>query len=154
MHMTNRCGLPGLGASVVALTLLPLMLGQGCPRVTDSPEEEQAAAVQAIPPTDAYAMIQGRAADPTFMIIDVRTPQEFAAGHIEGAVNVCVLLCTPSFDEAIAGYDKSLTYLVYCGTHHRSPAATGIMLDQGFEHVYDMTGGLNEWQAEGLPVIQ
>ena len=64
------------------------------------------------------------------MILDVRNPEEFAAGHIAGAVNVCFLCST--FGDDLAALDKSKTYLVYCASDNRSGQATAKMSQQGF----------------------
>jgi rhodanese-related sulfurtransferase len=146
----NRRTTPWTLAAVAALASLPLMMGQGCP---PAPVEEPAK-VSDISPADAQAMIENHPNDPNFVIIDVRTPTEFATGHIANAINICVLLCEGSFTDAISSLDKSKTYLVYCGSNHRSPTATQTMIDQGFTTVYNMLGGLGQWKTEGRPVVQ
>jgi len=62
---------------------------------------------------------------PGTVLIDVRTPGEFAEGHLEGAINLPVEL--PGFAAEVAALDPSLEYLVYCRTGRRSAAAIGIM---------------------------
>ncbi len=99
-------------------------------------------------------MLESRANDPGFVIIDVRTPAEFAGGHIENAVNIDVNGTSPTLADAISGLDKSRTYLVYCGSQHRSPTAISIMEQQGFTSLYELIGGLAQWQAAGLPVVR
>ena len=84
-------------------------------------------------------------------IIDVRTPAEFASGHIDGAVNIDV--SAPDFTEQIAELDPAKTYAVYCRSANRSAVATDYMAQQGFGSVYDLTGGIIAWQSAGLPVV-
>jgi rhodanese-related sulfurtransferase len=69
------------------------------------------------------------------MIIDVRTPQEFAAGHLSGAVNLDVN--DPSFDARMAQLDRTGTYFVYCRSGNRSAQAVNRMRDAGFVDAYD-----------------
>jgi phage shock protein E len=117
---------------------------------TAPPDRAQYEAVTA---AAAQALIDSHADDPDFIILDVRTPAEFAAGHIASAENLCVTCTPPAFADAIADLDKTRTYFVYCGSQHRSPQAITAMQDAGFLHLYELIGGLAEWQADGLPVV-
>ena len=85
-------------------------------------------------------------------VIDVRTPAEFAAGHLQGATNIDVEAAT--FTDQIAALDKTDTYAVYCRSGNRSRTATQQMADAGFSTLYDLDGGLTAWTAAGLPVVQ
>lgn len=71
-------------------------------------------------------------------VIDVRTPAEFAAGHIKGAVNIDVE--GSEFDAQINALPKGEAYLVYCRSGNRSKTAAGIMKAAGFTNVYDGGG--------------
>jgi rhodanese-related sulfurtransferase len=84
-------------------------------------------------------------------VIDVRTPAEFAAGHVRGAVNLD--LEGGQFSADIATLNRSATYLVYCHTGRRSAIATAAMIAAGFTHLYDVAGGITAWTAAGLPVV-
>ncbi len=137
--------------TLVVLGLAGLTAQQGCaPAPINTPTQQY----QAVTPAEAQDLIQSRANDPNFEIVDVRTPAEFASGHIAGAVTTDVLSVSPSFSDAISGLDKSRTYLVYCGSQHRSPTAISIMQQQGFMSLYELIGGLGQWRADGLPVVQ
>ncbi len=81
-------------------------------------------------------------------IIDVRTPEEYASGHIVGAELVDVQ--APGFEDRIAGFDPSGAYVIYCRVGNRSAVAAEIMDDLGFEEVYD-AGGFDELASSGLP---
>jgi phage shock protein E len=85
-------------------------------------------------------------------VIDVRTPAEFAAGHLQGATNIDVESAT--FADQIAALDRTGTYAVYCRSGNRSRTATQQMADAGFSTLYDLDGGLTAWTAAGLPVVQ
>lgn len=82
-------------------------------------------------------------AEPGVVIIDVRTPEEYAAGHIEGAVNLPVEL--PGFDEAVAELDKDTHYAVYCRTGRRSAIAVGKMNDAGITKISELSDGIVAW---------
>ncbi|MEP7112782.1 MAG: rhodanese-like domain-containing protein [Ilumatobacteraceae bacterium] len=91
------------------------------------------------------------AADPSVTVVDVRTPEEFAAGHIGRAELVDINAA--GFGDRIAQFDRSATYLVYCHSGNRSGQATAVMAELGFTHVYDLSGGISAWQAAGAPVV-
>jgi rhodanese-related sulfurtransferase len=90
-------------------------------------------------------------ATPGMQIIDVRTPEEFAIGHIEGAVNFNVE--GPDFGTQIAGLDPSGTYAVYCQSGNRSVAAVQYMSDQGINGIFELESGISGWEQAGLPVV-
>ncbi len=82
-------------------------------------------------------------------LIDVRTADEFAAGHIAGARNLDVT--APNFEAALAGLPKDRPYILYCRSGRRSANAQAIMTKAGFVNVQNMSGGLVAWEAAGLP---
>ena len=67
------------------------------------------------------------------MIIDVRTPAEFATGHLDGAVNIDIQ--SPDFTDRIGELERSGSYVVYCRSGNRSGMAMAQMLDMGFTDV-------------------
>ncbi len=84
-------------------------------------------------------------------LVDVRTPEEFAKGHIEGAVNINFKKRTfPSYISAIA---KDKPVLIYCRSGNRSGKAAFIMQALGFNDVYDLTSGYKGWNADKMSVI-
>lgn len=84
------------------------------------------------------------------VIVDVRTPEEFAAGHLQGAVNIDVSAAT--FDSVISGLDKSKTYALYCRSGNRSTIASGKMSDAGFKNIFNYNqGGFAELANAGAP---
>jgi phage shock protein E len=114
---------------------------------TDSVVGEATAAVQ-IDPAEGQAMMASLGQELT--VIDVRTPEEYAAGHVEGAVNIDVE--GGGFSAAIASLDTSAPYIVYCQSGRRSAIAADAMVAAGFTDVNDM-GGIQDWTAAGLPVV-
>jgi rhodanese-related sulfurtransferase len=84
------------------------------------------------------------------VILDVRTPEEYAAGHLPGAVLIDVR--DPEFAKKIAALDKSKTYLVHCRSGRRSVTACDALGEAGFANLYNMLGGLVAWEEAGKPV--
>lgn len=85
------------------------------------------------------------------VIVDVRTPAEFEAGHLEGAVNVDMEAA--DFGDQIAEYEQAGTYFVYCRSGNRSAVAVEQMESMGFTDVTD-GGGMDEASRNtGLPVV-
>lgn len=76
-------------------------------------------------------------------VIDVRTPAEYAAGHLPDAVNIDVEAA--DFDSRVAALDKSGHYALYCHSGRRSGVAAQKMHDAGFQQVVDLTGGIEAW---------
>ena len=87
------------------------------------------------------------------VVLDVRTPGEFAAGHVAGAVNLSVASeGSEHFDDEIAKLDRDKTYLVYCARGNRSAIAAQRMSKLGFTHLNDFSGGMQQWMKEGKAV--
>jgi rhodanese-related sulfurtransferase/thioredoxin-related protein len=90
------------------------------------------------------------AADPNNVILDVRTPKEFQAGHLPKAVNIDVNAA--DFDDRIKALDKDKTYLVHCAAGIRSAKACEKLGRLEFSHLYNLPGGFKEWASAGKPV--
>ncbi|HBB90459.1 MAG TPA: rhodanese-like domain-containing protein [Bacteroidales bacterium] len=97
----------------------------------------------------ADTLIQNHQGKSDLVILDVRTPGEFQAGRIKGAINID--FWGSLFDETISALDKKPIYLVYCTSGVRSGGAMKKMRKLGFTRVYNMTGGMFGWRAAGLP---
>jgi len=106
---------------------------------------------QAITAREAFDLVQDNEGNPEFVIVDVRTPAEFADGHLENATNID--FNAGSFRDNLVPLDKSNTYLIYCRSGNRSAQALTTMKDLGFSDVRDM-GGIRDWTAEGFPVVE
>ncbi|WKK84106.1 rhodanese-like domain-containing protein [Marivirga arenosa] len=85
------------------------------------------------------------------VVLDVRTPEEYAEGNIEGSQNIDFLK-TDYFTSSIEGLDKNKTYYVICRSGGRSARASDQMRAAGFKNVVNVTGGMLAWQAANLPV--
>lgn len=85
-------------------------------------------------------------------IIDVRTPGEFAEGHLEGAVSID--FTDESFAVEIAQLDREETYLLYCRSGARSGNAMVYMLGVGFLDVVNLGGYADASAATGIPLVK
>lgn len=88
--------------------------------------------------------------DSTAILLDVRRPDEFASGHLEGA-RLINWLDTDNFKTEARGLDKSHTVYLYCRSGRRSSEAAAWLRSQGYT-VVDMAGGILAWEKCGLPV--
>ena len=86
---------------------------------------------------------------PKIVVLDVRTPEEFAQGHLKGAKNIDIR--QPDFYSRVDKLDKNQTYLVYCRTNHRSGVAVEYMSQHGFQKLYQMMDGFPGWAGNNLP---
>ena len=97
------------------------------------------------------AAFAAEVATPGVVVIDVRTPAEYATGHLRDAVNLDVQ--SSDFAARLADLDVSTSYAVYCQSGHRSELALEKLAAAGFTHVVDLTGGVPAWTAQGYPLV-
>lgn len=86
------------------------------------------------------------------VILDVRTPEEFAEGRLTGAVLLPVAELSRRVNELPK--DKRTPVLVYCAAGSRSQDACRFLTEQGYTSVHDLKGGITAWRAEGEPVVR
>ncbi len=86
------------------------------------------------------------------VVLDVRTPSEFAEGTIEGAVLLDYR--APDFAEKVAKLDKAKLYLVHCAAGGRSARACAKMETLGFTNLVNLEGGMGAWQDAKKPVAK
>jgi phage shock protein E len=89
---------------------------------------------------------------PAGKVIDVRTAEEFAEGHVKGARNLDIR--NGDFEKALANLDKEAPYSVYCRSGNRSAAAVELMRNAGFTNVVDLGAVEEAAQALALPIVQ
>ncbi len=94
---------------------------------------------------------QAKSAEAGVVLLDVRTAGEFAAGHIEGALNLDVEGMT--FEGEIKSLDPSKTYAIYCQSGRRSRIAVEAMTNAGFTKLFNLDEGIASWTNAGLPVV-
>jgi len=137
----------GVAAALMAATLL---VG-GCSTATLSATSGPTAAAAPAAGSSLSASDFAAAAKlPNTILLDVRTPSEFAAGHIAGAVNLDVQSAT--FPQMLTTLDPAKNYAIYCHSGNRSKAAMTAMQQNGFSHLFDLAGGIGAWQSAGGPV--
>lgn len=86
------------------------------------------------------------------VVLDIRTPEEYAGGHIAGAKNIDFL--DNDFEKSLKGLDKSKAYLVHCASGGRSSQSLEQFQALGFKSVYHLDGGFNSWKKAGKPVAK
>jgi rhodanese-related sulfurtransferase len=118
-----------------------LLAACGGSTATDSKLEltsvDNIAAIVAEPPSD-------------LVILDIRTPEEFAAGHIAGAINIDYY--ASDFESRLGELDLEVPYVMYCNSGNRSSNALPLMDSIGFTEVYELDGGIQAWFSAGNPV--
>lgn len=85
-------------------------------------------------------------------IIDVRTPQEFASGHLKNAININYR--GSDFESLLNKLDKNKASFVYCFSGGRSAQAAEQMKEMGFKDIYNMKGGILKWKLSQKPLMQ
>lgn len=88
----------------------------------------------------------------SILLIDVRTPEEFASGHIENSININMR--SDDFKEQIAALEKGKEIYLYCKKGGRSNSAAKMIEDMEFEKIYDLKGGITAWEDEGLKTVK
>ena len=87
-----------------------------------------------------------------YVLVDVRTAEEFADGYIEGALNIDYFSATFSDEISNIGLEKPV--LVYCRSGNRSGKSMKIMYDLGFKEVYNLIDGIKGWKAKNNTLIK
>jgi len=126
-----------------------VVLTSGC--ILLRPLEPSDQVIENITVKEAFDLIQANKDNPDFVILDVRTPEEFASGHIENAINLDFL--SETFRKDLDQLDKSKTYLMHCRSGARSVQALSVMEELSFLEVYHMPDGILGWEAEGFPTV-
>jgi thioredoxin len=102
----------------------------------------------AVKTIDAKTYSEKINATPKPQILDVRTPEEYATGHIENSDNVN--WNSESFVLRTDKYDKTKPVFVYCKIGGRSIKAANKLAELGFTTIYNLDGGMLKWEAAGL----
>jgi phage shock protein E len=103
--------------------------------------------IETISPAEAAEIIgEGRS---DLVILDVRTPDEFSAGHLSDAVNLDYY--APGFGDSLAALDRDAAYVLYCRTGNRSAQVREMMRGLDFAEVHEIAGGFVAWEQAGRP---
>ncbi len=145
----NRCWAGFLGV-VFALHVLPNVHGE-------AEEESGAATILPVAPRGFYDIRSPQAAAllktyPNVVILDIRTPKEFKAGHLRGAKNLDYF--ADDFEAKLDALSKTKTYLVHCASGGRSGKALKVLKRKKFAAVYHLKDGYKGWVAAKFPVIR
>lgn len=123
------------------LFLLLLVSGISC--------GQDAAAQSKLKPAEMESIL---ANDKSVQLIDVRTPEEYAVGHLEGAR--LIDFYSPDFSAQMNKLDKNKPVAVYCAVGGRSGSAAEQLHKMGFTKVYDLAGGIRAWRSAGKKTVQ
>ena len=138
----------------LGVLIVGVLLTSGCiqTETNTAKPETQIQITENITPEEAYILIQENKDNPNFVILDVRTPEEFLGEYIENAINLDYY--SDTFRNDLDKLDKNKTYLIYCRSGRRSENALNIMKELDFKEVYNMFGGINRWKSEVLPTTK
>lgn len=100
---------------------------------------------------EANDLIQENKDNSDFIILDVRTPEEFQEGYIENAINIDYY--SDSFKEELDKLNKTKTYLIYCKSGNRSGKTLNLMEKLNFEKVHNIQGGIISWKSENYSTV-
>ncbi len=88
-------------------------------------------------------------------ILDVRTQDEYDAGHINNSIRIPVQdLSAEDLLKSLSRLPRNKKILVYCRTDRRSTLASEILVNNGFKEIYNMKGGITEWTNAGYEVVK
>ena len=138
-----------LGALIIGVLLTSACIQT---ETNTAKSETQIQIIENITPEEAYISIQENKDNPNFVILDVRTPEEFLGEYVENAVNLDYN--SDTFRNDLDKLDKNKTYLVHCKAGGRSEDALNIMKELDFREVYNMLGGISKWKSEELPTTK
>jgi rhodanese-related sulfurtransferase len=139
---------------MLSATLVIGALAVGCPSATtdNTPPDDPGQIIENVSPLEALDLIQQNEDNADFVIIDVRTAEEYAQDHIEGAINLDFK--SPLFEaDLLSALDKDKTYLIYCHSGNRSGQARDLMEGLDFTEVYNLLGGITAWRDAGLATV-
>ena len=82
-----------------------------------------------------------------FILIDVRTQDEYDLGHVTNAINIDFY--SDRFQDSILTFPKNENIILYCRTNNRSTKTANILKENGFENISVIKGGITEWVRNG-----
>lgn len=134
------------GLLAAALTVVGCTKVETTDRPTPDSTPDTEMSVQHHDPKGSAALLES---DSSIKVLDVRTPAEFADGHLAGAT--LVDFKADNFREEVGKLDKDQTWLVHCRSGGRSMGAVQVMQELGFANLHHMDEGMLGWEAAGLP---
>ena len=131
--------------SLTALTLAAVLTLGACGGSTATDSKLELTSVG-----DVEELVATPPAD--LIVLDIRTPEEFAGGHLAGAINIDYY--ADDFESQLRQLDLEVPYVMYCNSGNRSSNALPVMDSIGFDEVYELDGGIQAWYGAGLPIEQ
>lgn len=132
---------------VLALSLVLLTVVSGCSSATTTIDQQ----ITTVSPAEAAGIIEQNAGSQDFVLLDIRTPEEYSAGKIEGAINIDFY--DADFREQLDALDKDVHYVVYCNSGNRSGQSLPVFEDLGFAQVENVGTGISGWYEDGYPIV-
>lgn len=133
-------------ALLLVLSISFVSCAQSTKSETNTIETREDVVVSLISPNEFYSKLGD------IQLIDVRTPEEYAKGHLKNSVNINFY--DASFTEDMNKLDKSRELYIYCRSGGRSGKASRQLEKMGFTKVYDLQGGIINWDKNNLEVIK
>ena len=128
---------------------LLLIVTLGSCQQSNSNATQSTSAIHQTIPADQFRQKMLMSKNP--LVLDVRTPEEFSKGHLDGAVNIDYHAA--DFREQVQKLEHNRPVLLYCLAGSRSAAAAEILLAENFKEVYNLQGGTMKWKEAGYPLV-
>jgi len=116
-----------------------------CNNVQKTNDKVMTQTIEVVAPKAMYEILLK---DPSAQLVDVRTKDEFAVSHLKDAQNICVT--DNDFKQKVAFLDRSKPVYVYCKKGGRSAQASKILKQMGFTKIFDLQGGITNWEQQQL----
>lgn len=143
-----KIGINQLGIAAITCLLAVSSCSQSAPStdreaLTASPDDQ---IISSVDSRGAKALLDEKK---DIILIDVRTPEEYAEGHLEGAINIDFQ--DPTFAEQLRQLEPEQKYMLYCVVGGRSGKSQKIMEEMGFKEVYNVSEGFEQLRQVGIP---
>lgn len=149
--MPNRLAAP----TILSLTMFVVAIGavacgsdDGDPVAAATNSSQASTGIRVVSPEAGAAIIDDP--PPGLVVLDVRTSEEFADGHLADATMLD--FSRDDFADRLAELDPDAPYLIYCRSGNRSGQTRALMEELGFTDVVDVDGGILAWDDAGLPI--
>lgn len=143
MNLRHLSKLPALAA------LLSILLCLSLPAEEAQPEKPAPKGFYDVESPQAASILKRF---PKLIILDIRTPREFAEGHLKGAKNIDFF--EEDFAAKVDKLDRKKGYLVHCASGGRSGKSMKLFKEKGFTTVYHIADGYKGWVAADLPTVK
>ncbi len=143
-----------INRNLVVILSISLVIGVVLVGGCTPKQETQTQIIENVTPEEASILIQENRANADFIIIDFRSPSEFAELHIENAILIDFSrYSSTSLGTQLDTLNKDRIYLIYSSSGNRSRMSLAVMKGLKFLEIYHLPGGIIAWNAEGLPVV-